>query len=93
VRDIRDGSETDLAKRLQRYGEATVEVRMLRADGVSLWCRVRAHAFDGPEGAAWVLLHENITDQKKFDEVRKKEETRFRKLVDAGVIGVVTSDG
>jgi len=92
-RDARDGSDTNLAERLHRYGEATVDVRMSRREGASLWCRVRAHAFDRPERAVWVLLYENITDLKKSDEVRKKEEARFRTLVGAGVVGVTTSDG
>jgi PAS domain S-box-containing protein len=91
--DAVTGAEVDLVGRLERYGEACVDVRGGKSDGTAVWCRVRASSFDHPlHGPLWVLLHENITERKKADELRRLEEARFRRLTDADVLGIVTVD-
>jgi len=62
-----------ILEELNRSGEAVYEVRNVKKDGVPIWCRAHTSSFNHPTyGAVWVAVHEDITDQKTFQEERDR---------------------
>jgi PAS domain S-box-containing protein len=56
---------------LQRDGQATYEVALLRKDGGLAWCRARATRLETPSfGPVWVGVHEDITQRRTVEEER-----------------------
>src|SRR5579859_3654924 len=83
----------ELLERLGRYGEAVVETCNQRKDGTPFWCTVHASTFEAEgQGPLWVLLHTDVTEKKKLEEVRRVSEERFKRLMNSGIIGIVIAD-
>ena len=58
---------------LARAGAWSGEVQNIRKDGTTFWCHASVSAFDHPLfGHVWVSVHEDITERKKFEEMRAK---------------------
>jgi PAS domain S-box-containing protein len=56
---------------LNRNGEATYEVPLVRKDGGLMWCRAHTSRLEHPTfGTVWVAIHEDITQRKETVEER-----------------------
>ncbi|MBF0097310.1 MAG: bacteriohemerythrin [Magnetococcales bacterium] len=68
---------------LQREGFWEGELLNCRQDGSTLWCRATVSDFDHPEyGTVWLTIQQDISEQKKAELVRLKDEQRLRMLIE-----------
>ncbi|MGE5658761.1 MAG: PAS domain S-box protein [Actinomycetota bacterium] len=81
-------------------GEATYEVHNLKKDGTPFWCRATTSVFKHPDyGDVLVAVHQDITEAKHLEEVRKQteealahSEAKFRYLSESSPIGIFMTD-
>ncbi|MFB2967650.1 PAS domain-containing protein [Aerosakkonema sp. BLCC-F183] len=81
-------------------GEASYEVHNVKKDGTSFWCRATTSVFRHPDyGDVLVAVHQDITEMKHLEEVRKQaeealtqSEAKFRSLSESSPIGIFMTD-
>ena len=71
-----------------------IEFRVLRKDATYRWVLSRATLVRDADGRPERLLglHVDITERKRAEEQRRNMERRFRRLIDANIIGIVIAD-
>jgi PAS domain S-box-containing protein len=68
---------------LAKKGAWSGEVHNIRKDGTTFWCMASISAFEHSKfGKVWVSVHEDITEQKRADELLRKSEEHFRFLTE-----------
>ena len=81
-------------------GEATYEVHNVKKDGTPFWCKATCSIFKHPDyGDVLVAVHQDITEAKCLEEVRKQteealtqSEAKFRSLSESSPIGIFMTD-
>ncbi len=64
-------------------GQREGEVLNRRRDGSTLWCQVKVTTFRHHQhGDVWLTIQQDITERKKAETLRQKNEMRLRKLLD-----------
>ncbi|MEO5362118.1 MAG: bacteriohemerythrin [Magnetococcus sp. DMHC-8] len=67
---------------LKREGCWEGELLNCRQDGSTLWCRATVSGFDHPEyGTVWLTIQQDISEQKRAQSVRLKNEQRLRMIM------------
>ncbi|MBF0183268.1 MAG: bacteriohemerythrin [Magnetococcales bacterium] len=68
---------------LNRDGFWEGELLNCRQDGSTLWCRATVSDFVHPEyGTVWLTIQQDISEQKKAESIRLKNEQRLRMLME-----------
>ncbi|MBD3561484.1 PAS domain S-box protein, partial [Planktothrix sp. FACHB-1355] len=81
-------------------GEATYEIHNVKKDGTPFWCRATTSVFRHPDyGDVLVAVHQDITEAKHLEEVRKQteealreSEAKFRSLSESSPVGIFMTD-
>jgi len=70
------------------------DVRFRRADGTTVWAFVSASTIYDAQGqfAGALAMVTDITARRRAEEVLRQSETRYRRLIEANIIGIVTAD-
>lgn len=74
---------------LTRFGEATYELKLIRADGSATWARVTARECMHPKfGHVWILVHDDVTAARSVQEELRSQQVLLRAILDALPVGV-----
>jgi len=78
---------------LMENGTWSGEVKNIKKDGMSFWCRVSVTTFNHSKfGEVWVSLHEDITTEKQIEDNLKRSQTLLQTIIDGSTSLIYVKD-
>ncbi|UCH14943.1 MAG: PAS domain S-box protein [Bacteroidales bacterium] len=66
------------------------EAQNIRKDGTTFWSKLNVSNFKHPKfGEVCIVIHENISDQKRTEEMLKDSEEKFRLISEQSMLGIL----
>lgn len=82
-----------IIRSLNRTGTWSGEIRNVRKDGTTFWCRAVVSTFEHTRyGTVWVSVHQDITERKSVRDDLRKSEQRYRGLFDQAPLSIWEED-